>query len=159
MGSHKPTTRVNTLRVKCRTKPLALDVHNWLDETLCIQEDELLTVQMDGRQRCIFIKLTSMLHCEHIIRLTAGTAQIRTSTSESINVDIDIENDNLKTYDTRDSPCITVNHSHAEFATQQDACVPNAHLTAGRRSGHADLGADTRSLSTHRDICLQDRPN
>ncbi|KAJ8879165.1 hypothetical protein PR048_019771 [Dryococelus australis] len=45
---------------------------------------------MDGRQRCIFIKLTSMLHCEHIMLLRAGTSQVRTSRGESISVDIAI---------------------------------------------------------------------
>ncbi|KAJ8891095.1 hypothetical protein PR048_010605 [Dryococelus australis] len=97
-------TRANTLRVKCRMEPLALDVHNWLNETLRIQEDELVAVQMYGRQRCIVIKLTSMLHCERIMRLTAGTSQIRTSTEieidkpktvRFINLPVEVKNENI----------------------------------------------------------------
>ncbi|KAJ8880337.1 hypothetical protein PR048_016804 [Dryococelus australis] len=96
MESHKPTTRVNTLRGKCHMKPLDLDIQNWLDETLCIQEDELVAVEIDGRQRCIFIKLISMVHYERIMRLAAGTPHIRMSTGGSISVNIDIELGNLK---------------------------------------------------------------
>ncbi|KAJ8880653.1 hypothetical protein PR048_017123 [Dryococelus australis] len=82
MESRRPTTRVNTLRVKSRTKPLALDVHNWLEERL----RELVAVQMDGRQRCAFIKLTSMLHCERIMRLVhrRSLAEVRTYPSGRI---------------------------------------------------------------------------
>ncbi|KAJ8877306.1 hypothetical protein PR048_021760 [Dryococelus australis] len=91
------------------------DAHNCLDETLRIQEDELVAVQMDGRQRCIFIKMTSMLHCERILRLTAGTSQIRTSTGESINAGIDIE---------------IAGHMHADCPTLLRGAAPAARTWA-----------------------------
>ncbi|KAJ8870189.1 hypothetical protein PR048_029205 [Dryococelus australis] len=72
MASHMPTTRVNALRLWTYTTDWA--------RRCC----------PDGRSPTIH-QLTSMQHCERIMRLTAGTSQIRTSTGESINVDIDLK--------------------------------------------------------------------
>ncbi|KAJ8889716.1 hypothetical protein PR048_009217 [Dryococelus australis] len=113
--------RVNTLRIVFAKRPLAMEIHEWIDTVLTVTEDQIEAIQLDGHQNCLILKLVSSGPCEAILRRTNGQSTLVTVDQERINVTIEQAFDNLKLRRVQHQLAVLVNNGFV--ATGRDIAV------------------------------------
>ena len=66
----------------------AHDIHEWLHEEICIQEQKVQTFQIDGIKRQVYVKLTDKEYMSSIINSTGGSGTYTHHTGEISHVEI-----------------------------------------------------------------------
>ncbi|KAJ4449551.1 hypothetical protein ANN_00953 [Periplaneta americana] len=62
--------RKNTVKIVFTTeaqRPSALEIHNWIDGTLHITEDQIDMIQLNTLERSVYIKLVSAVHYDRLL--------------------------------------------------------------------------------------------
>jgi hypothetical protein len=62
----------------------AFEIHEWIGETMALNEDEVLLVQVDGTKRQVFIKFREYTKMHDIFQSLQGGATIRHSNGETL---------------------------------------------------------------------------
>ena len=57
-------------------------IHEWIHETLCLRENEVAMIQMDGPRRHIYIKFRDTQKMQELLTLTKGQGEYRHTDSE-----------------------------------------------------------------------------
>jgi hypothetical protein len=68
----------------------AFHIHEWIQETLRQDEDEINMIQIDGPRRRVFINFTNGVRMHRLLRDTAGTLEFKHDTDELSQVHIAI---------------------------------------------------------------------
>ena len=55
----------------------AYEIHEWVFETLCLQESEVKMIQIDGPKRQVYIKVSEPLRMQELLTSTEGQAEYR----------------------------------------------------------------------------------
>jgi len=74
---HQPSTRIT-----------AFHIHEWIHETLRLDEDEISMIQIDGPRRRDFIRFSNGVRMQRLLRDTAGTLEFKHDTGELCQVQI-----------------------------------------------------------------------
>ena len=67
----------------------AYDIHEWIHETMCLQEDEVAMVQIDGAKRRVYVKLHEYQRMCDILASTNGEGEFRYNNGEISTVRIE----------------------------------------------------------------------
>ena len=59
-----------------KTRPTAMEIHQWMEEKLHIVESELLTLQLVGKLNAVYMKFINIVCYEKYLRLHAGKSNI-----------------------------------------------------------------------------------
>ena len=75
MGERQNTFVCTADPQSCRIS--AYEIHEWLYETLCLQESEVNMIQIDGPKRQFYIKVSDPLRMQELLTSTEGQAEYR----------------------------------------------------------------------------------
>lgn len=99
--------RINTLRVKfdiTATRPSALEVHDFVADTLHLTADQVDTLQLIARDRAVYIKLISVVLMERLLEKYAGSAVFTYANGERTPVTVEKATGNTTTVRVFDLP-------------------------------------------------------
>ena len=64
------TQRVNTLKISfenIKQRPSSVRIHQWLQSTLNLNVDQVLSIEIDYFRKCVYVKLLSAFLCEKVL--------------------------------------------------------------------------------------------
>ncbi|KAJ4432701.1 hypothetical protein ANN_21332 [Periplaneta americana] len=92
LSSCVPTSVLaNTIKAvfnKDQQRPTAYEIHQWLEESINVREDELDTLQLVSKQNAVYIKFNNQLSYEKHLQLHTGTSTIQLMNGATTTVNI-----------------------------------------------------------------------
>jgi hypothetical protein len=67
----------------------AYDIHEWIHDTLCLRESEVVIIQIDGLKRHVYIKFSDPSLVQDVLTSTKGQAEYRHKNGEISKVRIE----------------------------------------------------------------------
>jgi hypothetical protein len=68
---------------------MVYDIHEWIYDTMCLEEDEVAMVEIDGPRRHVYIKFREFQRKQEILTATNGRGEFRHTKGEFCKVRIE----------------------------------------------------------------------
>ncbi|KAJ4449578.1 hypothetical protein ANN_00980 [Periplaneta americana] len=120
--------RKNTVKIVFTSeaqRPTALEIHNWIDETLQITADQIEMIQLNTLERSIYIKLVSVIHYDRLMNKYTDPVNFRYNNGTIVKVALQRADVNTVTVRLFNLPQIddnTVIQSLSSYGTVKHVC-------------------------------------